>query len=456
MFTGGIARFLVAAHASGDKTEVRRITSSMFPVLVGVGAIIFSVGLLAAWKIETLLDLDPNYVGQARIMLVLIAGTMFWSVAVTPFQSGLYVRQEFVTINLIELGAEIFRVSLLLTLLFGVGTKVMWLVIASSAGSVVSSIVQVILSRRRVPEIRFDRQLVSLKQVKTLLSFSLWSCTEMYSSLAAKALPLLFLNRFAGPLAVAQYHLANLADSQTKAMLAAAMRPAQPALTSLHAMGRSDLLKKLYYSGGRYHLWILLLPAAPIIWFGADLMELYAGAAYRDAGYVLMAFYLRYPFTYASAMYYRLAHAAGKIRTYYICDALLQSCIIVAIYVTLRFGGGGAAAAAWCACIAQSVFHLFVIWPLGIKFIDGSWRDFLRKTLLPGYLPLAVSGGVCFGLDSVLEANDLMSLILVFGAGGLANLATIGLVSFNSTDRELLLKVTGKIRRKLSPTLSQT
>lgn len=448
IFTGGIARFLVASHARGDKVEATRITSSMLPVLAGAAIVIFGGAALASWQVERLIHIDPAYVGQARTMLLLLAGVMCVNVVTTPFQSGLYIRQEFIRINLIDLATEVLRIVVLLTLLFAVSAKVIWLVVASSLAGLTSTALMIIATRQRMPELHFDRKLVSWQQAKVLLGFSVWTCTEGFTGIAARSLPLLFLNRFAGAVDVTIFHLANLADSQVKQLLAAAMRPAQPALTALHAVGRNEMLKELYYRGGRYHLWILLLPAGPIFCFGADLMGLYAGHEFRGAGYVLMAFFLRYPFTYASAMYYRLAHAAGKVRTYYICDAILQGVIILAMYYVLRFGGGGAIQAAWCACIAQSIFHLLVIWPLGLRFIEGRWPDFIKKTLVPGYLPVVFSTMFCFALKSTLVADNWPTMIGIFAAGMLINMATIGVVSLYTDDRSVFRKIKDKLRRR--------
>lgn len=445
IFTGGLARFLVASHARGDKAEVTRIASSMFPVLLGAGLVILGAAGVAAWRLEHLIEVDPAYVGQARTMLMILAGVMCLNVATTPFQSGLYVRQEFITMNFIDLGSEILRITILLMLLIAVSPKVMWLVVASSLGSLASTLMLIRATRRRMPELHFERKQASWSQARILLGFSIWTGTEGFTGVAARSLPLLFLNRLAGAVDVTCYHLANLADSQVKQLLAAAMRPAQPALTALHATGRHEMLKELYYRGGRYHLWVMLLPAGPLVCFGPDLMGLYAGAEFRGAGFVLMAFFLRYPFTYASAMYYRLAHAAGKIRCYYICDATLQAVIILSMYLVLRFADGGAVQAAWCACIAQSVFHVLVIWPLGIRFIDGSWLDFIRKTLLPGYLPFVVSTLFCLILKSAYTPASWMPMVAVFAVGTMVNVAIIAAACSRTEDRAVFRKLREKL-----------
>ena len=183
--------------------------------------------------------------------------------------------------------------------------------------------------------------------------------------------------------------------------------------------------------------------------YGTDLMGLYAGNEFREAGYVLMAFFLRYPFTYASAMYYRLAHAAGRVRTYYVCDATLQGIIIASMYVVLRFGGGGAVAAAWCASITQSVFHLLVIWPLGLAFVGGSWVNFVRKTLAPGYLPFIVSTLVCLAMKQVLVVTTWSSLFLAFAVGVLVNVLVIALLCLVTSDRVVYQKIYSFFQRRI-------
>lgn len=445
IFTSGIARFLVEADSKGDENAVTRITSSMFPVLLAAATTIVVAGFVCASRIDSILDIDKTYVTEARLMLVMLAVMMGFDVATTPFSSGLYIRHRFITINLIDLFTEIFRVALLLALLLGVGPNVIWLVVASVTGSFATTLCNLIATRRELPSAKFDRKLVSGAQMKAVMSFSAWSCTEGFSGVAAKSLPILFLNRLAGAADVTIFHLANLVDLQVKRLLAAAMRPAMPALTAMHGLGMREELRKIYYSGGRYHLWAILLPAAALYVFGADFMELYAGAEYRNAGYVVIAFFLRYPISYASAMYYRISHATGKVRTYYLMDMGSQFLLVSTFYVSLKYGDGGVVAAMWWVCAVQSAYHMFVAWPLGLRLINGNWPEFFQTTIVPGMLPVVVSVAYCLALRSFVVPNSWPEMFFACVSGTIVNFSAIVLVACKSSDRHLAQRVAGKM-----------
>jgi hypothetical protein len=132
MVTGGIGRFIVEADSRGDDAGVTRVVSSISPIVLTTALVFAVVGGIAVWQLDHLLNIKSAYLPQARVMLVLLTISLCLNVTAAPFSDGLYVRQRFVSLNLIDLGTEALRIAILLSLLFGVSTKVMWLVLAST------------------------------------------------------------------------------------------------------------------------------------------------------------------------------------------------------------------------------------------------------------------------------------------------------------------------------------
>ena len=447
---GGVGRFMIVADAKNDKTEMSRIVSSILPLLFVV-AFIFAVGgTVASFNIQSLIDIEPYYSKEAQIMLILLLIPVCLDIISTPFSCGPYVKNRFTLLNSIDLICEIVRVTIVLSLLLGVSTKVMWLVVASSSASLLNLSLRIWITRKIIPSARFNRSLVSFEKTKELTSFSSWSAVGSFMNLATSTFPLLLLGHFGTAVDVACFYLGRLPEINIRKISASIIRPLQPFLISIYATQGLSSMDKTYYRGGRYHLWITLVPIAPLIIFGPDLIELYAGEKYQSAAWVMMITLGVYPVIWASAMFYQISHASGKVGTYYRCEILSVVLMIVAAFITVKYFGTGAVGAAGAIALSTVVVHFARIYPLGLRQVGGDWNRFLRVTVIPGTAPLLSALITCFIFRSLWDLN---SYLIMFLGGALATIVYVGVLlalCLDQQDKELLGKVLNKARSLLS------
>lgn len=459
IFTGGLGRYLVEADARGDDEGVSTIVSSMIPVLGGVALILAMIGCVAVWKLDHLIKVPSAYLADARIMLLLLLIPMCLSIITAPYSQGLYVKQRFVLLNLTELGMEVLRIGILLALLFLVSTKVLWLVVASTCSAIVGLGIRIILTRKYVPAIRFRLGQFSLQTARTLMSFGAWTSIQGITELMKNTAPTLLLNRFGSAVDVAAFHLGRLPDTQLRRVIAAASIPAQPALTAIYATKGDQALNDLYYRGGRYYLWITLLLIPPLLVFGKEMVVLYAGHQYLPTAGVIFAFLAIYPFLWASAMFYRVAHAIAKVRAYYICDIVVQGLGFLALYYAVAIKDFGALGAATALAITNGALHLVLIWPMGLKLVNGRLSTFVRNTLIPGLLPCLAALLVCTGLQSKTQINTWTSLGVATTLSGLTYFCVLLTFCLDPVDRTFFNRVkkrfTCLVSWRFTPTKSQ-
>jgi O-antigen/teichoic acid export membrane protein len=451
IFTGGLGRFLVEAHARGDSEQLTSIVSSMLPVLTCAAGVVVLAGMTVIWQIDRILTIEAAYLADARLMLSLLVFMLGLSIVTSPFTVGLYVRQKFHLQNVIDLSCELLRLAILLVLLLAVDTRVVWLVVASTIVGLIKLGILTQQTRRLLPDARFRRDLVCLKATWKLMSFGAWTSVQGLTNLASNTIPLLILNRFGTAIDVSCYHLGRLPDVHVRGLTAAAVNPAQPALTSLYATRGEESLKDLYYRGGRYHLWITMVLIAPLLVFGRSIVELYAGNQYSAAYVVLFALLAAYPATWASAMFYRVTHAIGKVGKYYVCDILVQSANITAIYYAVVISGWGAPGAGVAIGASTFLMHLCLIWPMGLRTIEGSWRTFVRSTIVPGTLPLLAALGACQVSQMLVAIDTWLDIALGSAVAMIVYAAMLFTFCLDDLDRRLLAKLLARVRSKFNP-----
>lgn len=448
IFTGGLGRFVVEADAKGDDEGVTAVVSSMYPFIAGAAVILGGIGILAVWKIDQLLRIDPSYLGQARWMFSLVLCSMVLGVLTGPFMVGLYAKQRFVTKNLLDLGAELLRIGILTTLLFTVSTSVIWLVVASTIAQFARMLAGVGFTRRLMPAVRFRPSHFSRERARSILGFGAWTTVGGVVNVVSRTVPLLFLNRFGTAVDLTCFHVGRLPDMQLRKLIAAGLVPLQPALTGLYARSGSGSLAKFYFQGNRYILWMALASIAPLLIFAKPIMNAYIGGMYADAALVMALLLGRYPLIFSSAMFYRVAHASGKVSAFYISEIVIQAFTLAGLYYAVVMKGWGAVGAALAISVAAGVLQVLLTWPLGLRLVERGWGEFFRKTLIRGLPPFIAALLVCWGFRELFEMDSWMEI----AAGGFCSLVVYGLViwlfGLDPDDRRLVDQVVTQMRSK--------
>nr|WP_296429922.1 hypothetical protein [Roseovarius sp. BRH_c41] len=447
-FAGGVARFLVAADASGDDTEVARIVSSMLPLLALVALIVATGGGWAVQHIDQLINVDAAHKHSAQIMLSLLVLSLCLEIAASPFSFGLFAKMRFVTLNLVNFGTLLVRIALLLVFLFGIGPQVIWLVVATVLSSLLDLAIRIYFTIRLLPAARFNHRLISRRAVATLLSFSLWTTVQGIGNIVHRATPALFLNHYSNPVDVVSFHLGNLPDLQIRKLISVGARPALPELTSVFVSGRKEALRGLFYRGGRYYLWAALFLPPSLIIFGGPLVTLYVGPNYLDAATVLIWVLGAYPLVWASAMFFQVAYASGEIRAFNILNIIVVLATLAMLWIFIVWLDMGALGAGYAFGIGSGLGHLLIIWPGSLRFIQGSWIDFIRLTLGPGCLPGLIAILICVGWTHSMALDSWAMLGVGFCLASAGYVTTLLVCCLDAQDKVLLGKLKSRLLRR--------
>ena len=448
IFSRGMGRFMVEQDARGDSDGVTRITSSMLPVLLGVAGFVGLMGALAIWKIDRVITVDPDQIADARLMLGLLVATFCLGIASTPLASGLYVKLRLVEHHLIDLAMELLRIGLLLGLLFGVGAQAKWVIVAGSTAGICGILIRLAVTRRILPAAHFRWQSVSGPTMRTLLSFSLWTSVQSLTTFVQRGAPALLLNRYSSAIDVASFHIGNLPNLQIQKLIQAASVASTQELTTLYAREGEAALRPLYYRGGRYYLWGSLFLLPPLIAYARELMLLYAGETYWQAAIVLALVLAIHPFSGGGAMYQRFAYAVGRIRAYNSYSIALSVAGLALMYLFVAVFDMGAVGAALGLAAGFALVHVLLLWPMGLRMVQGNWRSFLSETLLRGLTPFLLTLLGCLGLAQAVDINSWLRFALgcLFAAGLYALILGLCL---DAADRALIGRKLAGLRVRL-------
>jgi O-antigen/teichoic acid export membrane protein len=445
ILTSGIGRFVLTAYATGDDRSVTQIVSTMFLPLLGAAAAILAGGLVLAWHIDKVLVVPAEQLRGARIMMALLILAAALKPPCTAFSVGFFVQQKFALYNAIGIAGELLRVFLLFILLFGVSTRVLWVVVANVATELVLSVVLLLMSRRMIPALRFRVREIRWERARDVVSFGGWNFLGAMAFRMRETVVLLLLNWLATPMDVVVFNLGYLGRRQIDAWSDVLGGPLYPVVTSMHAMGARDRIRAIYLRGGRIALWIMLMIALPATLYAEPIIRLYATRTYLEAAVVMVLTLGGLPVTCGVWMIWHVASATDRLRPTSLYVLATQAAIVALVFCTVRLLGWGASGVGLAAFAVGVVAEFLVLWPLGLRLAGATFDAWVREALIPGLTPGCVASVVWAALALVVRPDSWIAVGLCTAAGLLCYWAVLLGFCLEPRDREDLTKLVAQL-----------
>lgn len=449
ILTSGIARYAVEAKAAGDRDRVTHIVSTMLPLLVGTAVLLLMLGGVFVWKIDSVLTVDPARIGEAQLMMGLLIASTAIRLPMIPFMSGFFITQKLVLSDLIRVGGEFLRIAILFVLLFGVSTRVMWVVVAAVVADVLRAFVSVSVSRRLVPELRFSPGSIRWELAREIVSFGSWRFVSQLADRLQNSADVLILNKLATPADVTSFHIGSLPRRQLSDAMAQASMTLVPPMTAMHARGKAADLRNVYLRGGRIAIWLSMLAAAPAIIFHREIIFLYLEGRYQQAGVVMMLLLASFPIGYGHIILPRLVTASANVKPFARRTLAAQIINVLLTLVLVGYFRLGAIGSAMATLIVAAVLNPLLVWPLGFRMANLTLATWARSAFWPGLVPTLVSLPIWLGIRWWIAPMSWLSLGLAAGAGMAAYVLSLYVIAMKKEDRTDLAKILTAIGTRL-------
>lgn len=452
LFTSPVQRFTTVAYTKKDDAEITTIVSTVFPILSVFCVLFLAIGLLIATNVQYIFRIAEDNVQQAQYMFGLIIISSSVQLLLKPMSVAFFATQKLVRFHSLNLAVELIRLAILLILFRYYSYKVIWLVVADTVASCLLAVTLAWISRSMIPQLRVKRAYFDRSRIREFLTFGLGDVGIIFTRLLRSIIPIWLLNRFADPLAVISFHLGQSAYRQSQKAWIPIRGTMGPPMISMYANNEMGRMRRTYYRASKYALWAILFVVTPLLSHSVEILNLYAGIENTNAALVMVFLLLRYPMQLLNALLPQTVRAIGRTNMLaipMICGELFTA---IAVFVAVALLGYGALGAAITSFAVSLIVELFVLLPIGIGLIQGSLRDTLLKSFLPGCLPCLVSlaVGFCFKSASISGIGQL----LISLSPGCIVYALIAILLFDEADRRdlkgLASKVTSKFRRGTS------
>lgn len=462
--SGGLERFVAEAYSRGDTRRVTQITSTMAPIFLGIGLFVLGTGSLVAWNIDYLLTIpvEPDsahperLIDDARMMFFAMVLSTFVRISFMPFLIGLQVRQKHVWIHVIDLIGTVVWMAALFGLLFGVSTRALWVPVSMLPQAVITVSLSVIASRRSLPALRFQWSEMRRDLVRPLMSFGGWTMIGRIATIARVTAGPLALNELPGAGATTQVNTlkgGQLVDTRLMPLALVPLSTTLPMLTAMQATGQTDRLLRTYYRFCRYVLWAFMFAAVPLIAYRSELWPLYLGAEDFEkisaVTIVMTLLLVRSLTTFPQPVLAQIVGAKDMTRPMAIRVVVIEVLNVIGVLFAVQVLDAGAVGVGITMLSISAVGQPALIWTLGLKITGGTWRDWVRYTMVPGLVPALVAFPVCMILRQVLVPDTWLELGVSGAISCAAYLGAIFAFCLSPSERADAGKVFTKLRSLL-------
>lgn len=448
IFTAGIGRYLIEAYAKGSEEQVIRIISSVWPFIIISSIVLSIVVVILICYIHLFLNIPDGCEKKIRLMLGLATFSFLFTYLCSPFLAGFSIKQKFYVSRAIETGIELFRMALLFFLLTRVGVNVLWVIVANTIASVSSISIQVVYSRRMVPSLVYKIKMFDLTLAWEVMRFGLWSFLGRSAYAIRESTGPILLNLYSIPLSIATFNIGSIPRNQIEAILPRFTQPIGPVLIAMHAKQEKERLKLLFFRMNKYLLWLFLLFITPAIVFRTELIVLYIGNKYIEAGQVLGLLLLPTFIALSLHLVWPLAYAVGKINHLTIISIVTQMSNLILAVVLLKYFHMGAVGSALAVCLVGIFFHSFFTLPCALSLLHAKLKEWFLLTFIPGMVPALVGSVAWFYLKHLLSNYSWLKLACCFVIGGLCYLVCL-YFCLSKVDKEEVVNIKLLIKRKI-------
>lgn len=445
--TGGIGRFITEAHAKGDDAEVTRICSTMFPILSVAGLVFLGAGWFFSWKIDHFLCIEPDRLWDAQIMMALLMATASLRLPASPFGVGFFVRQRFVLQNIITIGCMMFRIGLMFVLIYGVSTRVLWVVTSTVAMEFLILAITTPVSMWLVPSLRFRRSAIDWRCARTIMRFGGWQFLLVLGLTLRNALDPIVLNRFSTPWDLACYNVASLPFQHLWQTISMAKRTVNPSIIAMHAGQEKERLRSAFLRGNRMALWVFLLSGLPLALFAHPLITLYIGETLWVTPALLQINFLGFLVVVPTVVFATIVEAIGRPRDFCL---LVLGTNLINLALTLFFVGGlgyGAIGSCVATTLSAAICYPLLVWPLSRSTLSITAAEWFWEVLWPGALPAVLSTPVYLVSGRLLGSDTLPGLAGALALGGVAYVTCLYVFAARPRDLEDIRRMVSLGRR---------
>jgi O-antigen/teichoic acid export membrane protein len=385
-----LVRSVARDHATGNRDGINRIASCSLAVFLAAGLIALAIGIPLALVLGPQLGSRTCDPSDATAFMVVMMVNLAITLPGTVFPSILEGLERFAVkaaVRLVFLAVK----AVGYVLVTWNGQSLLPLAIVAIGCTILETIVLAGLSWRLLPGLRFSVTLLDRATFHRVWSFSGHAFLTMLAGRISLQTGAVLIGLFLPIGQVTIFATAARLVDYAKTLLRSVTTTLTPGIAAMEACGDWDGLRRLFLTGTRVVLYLVLPINAGIIYFGKPFLTRWVGPEIAEGGYVAMVILsVTLSLGVAQSMAGRVMYGLGRLK-WYARLSLAEAAINLALTLCLilPFGVIGVAIA---VTIPNVLFCLITI-AMASQAIDIRSRDYFaawQRPVLASLVPIGI------------------------------------------------------------------
>jgi O-antigen/teichoic acid export membrane protein len=426
-----VGRFVALHQAKDEHDEMNRVVVTSLVMLTFTSAIILTITVAGSLWFSNVFGLNPQQISTARILILLIGGSLALSLPLDVFDGVLVAYQRFDWINTLDIIATVLRAVLTVGLLLA-GYGVVALAWTHLALQVAVSAVKIPLACKVFPQLQLAARYWSKSMIVKMYGFSSWVFVAfLWGQLVTKSDDLV-VGWALNTEAVAVYSIAGRLVQYALLGSAAFSNVLAPIATSLHARSELSEQRRLLLQGTKAALLYAGFVAVVFFVFGRELICFWLGSKFNESAPILFVLTVPMIGLIAHSIGLQILFASARLKwaaLLYLADAAAN--FVLSVILVRRWGMIGVA---YGTCITTSL-TMFILIPLYICHgLQLSFWKYLRDTYWPSFLAILPVATLFLVIKQLWAPTSLIALAVLLMVAFLIYFSVVYRVFFSRKD----------------------
>ncbi|MEW6382251.1 MAG: oligosaccharide flippase family protein [bacterium] len=410
--SSAVSRFVSRAYGQNDFEEINYIfnTSLALFSLIGIVAlgISFLLAMLCPWFLK-----DPGEIVLFRKVIPILGLSLGLGFPARSFLGVLHSKLRYDLLAGVDLLKLLVR-TVLIVYFIKAGNGILALAVITFIVGLIGDIAYLWLLVREFRQLRLSLGLVSMRKIKDLFQYSMFSFIQELADLLRFRVDEFVIAGFLSVNLVTHYFIATKLIDLFYQFMVSALGMMAPVFSQYEGKGDMQTMRKAFLEASKAGVILAVFMGTSLIMYGRVFIERWMGAGYYDSYSVLLILCIPMALALAQSPSVGLLYGISKHRYF----AILSSCegivnLVLSLVLVRYYGIYGVALGTLIPlAVAKLVFQpLYVCRVIDLKwkeyFVDtllvtaiktiipiGGYWLFVRSYLMPSYINILVTAGL--------------------------------------------------------------
>jgi O-antigen/teichoic acid export membrane protein len=374
-----VIRYVAKFKALDDQEHLNRLVNTTLVSYSCIGGLLLVLTFVGSLFVSRIFNVHPAYAGTARILFLMVGGSLALGFPLAVFGGVLEGLQRFYLLNLINIVNTVLR-ALLVVVVLNRGYGLLMVAAVTVIFPIINGLVNA-ANALRLTRVRISSRYVSRQTFRDVLSYS---SGIFLISLATKLrfkTDAMIIGTFLSSAAIAYFAIGSRLVDYASDLVSSLAQIFVPMSSQSQAKGDVAHLRKMFVAGNRGCALIIFPITALFLILGKSLIEVWVGAKYIAASYpVLVVLIIPSTLMLAQATSGRMLYGLAKHQTWakvVLIEGVAN--VILSIILVQRFGIIGDALGT--AIPLSCSMLLFLPWHL-CRLLDIRLRTYISRAFV--------------------------------------------------------------------------